>query len=152
MSATSYTIHPPSLEEDRFLVEGMDCAACVTNIERAIKKLPGIEKASVSLATGEAAVAFDPHKVDLSKIKHAVDGIGYKAIDFPAEDIHSHHQAESEKLYRQRKIKFFVALTLTLPVFIISMFELECAGSMWLQLLLASPVGLWCGEHFLNGG
>lgn len=140
-----------TFEEDRFLVEGMDCSACATNIEKAIRKLPGIDRASVSLATGEAFVAFDPASVTLGNIKKAVDRIGYKAVDLPEEHAH-HHAEESASLYKQRQIKFFTALVLTLPVFIISMLDLQFAGSNWIQLILATPVVIWCGSHFYIGG
>ncbi len=138
--------------EERFLVEGMDCAACVTRIESAIKKLPGIEGASVNLATGEAAVSYAPGAVTLAAIKAAVDAIGYKAVDLPEEDLHELRSEETEKLYRSRRLKFIVALALSLPIFIISMFMLEFGGSELLQFVLATPVVLWCGSHFFSGG
>src|SRR5437867_2806343 len=108
----------PGIEE-RFLVEGMDCASCAINIEKAIKKLPGVNEASVNLATGEAFVLFHPRQLSLDRIKKTVDDIGYKAVT-PAGDIYKHHSHESESLYKSRKIKFFAALILTLPVFILS--------------------------------
>ncbi|HET6632409.1 MAG TPA: heavy metal translocating P-type ATPase [Rhodanobacteraceae bacterium] len=40
----------------RFPVEGMTCASCVGRVERALKKLPGVEEASVNLATEMAEV------------------------------------------------------------------------------------------------
>ena len=138
--------------EERFLVEGMDCASCVTRIETAIKKLPGIDEASVNLATGEAFVLYHPTTVDLTSIKAAVDRIGYKAVVLPDTDIHSHHKQESENIYKTRRIKFFIALLLTLPVFFISMFMPEFKGSEWVQLALSTPVVLWCGSHFFVGG
>ncbi len=130
----------------------MDCAACVTRIETAINKLPGIQTATVNLATGEASVFYDPHQVGLSKIKESVDKIGYKAVDLPEGDLYEHHAIESELLYANRRLKFIVSLFLTLPVFIISMFMLEFTGSDWVQFILATPVVLWCGSHFFTGG
>ena len=37
-------------------VTGMTCAACAANIERALKKLPGIGEAGVNYATNRATV------------------------------------------------------------------------------------------------
>ena len=141
-----------STKEERFLVEGMDCAACVTRIETAIGKLPGIERASVNLATGEACVLYHPNQLDAKKITDAVDKIGYKAVELPEDDLYAHRTEESEKIYKTRKIKFIVALVLTLPVFVISMFMLEFNGSDWVQFILATPVVLWSGSHFFTGG
>lgn len=121
-------------------------------IETAINKLPGIQTATVNLATGEASVFYDPHQVELSKIKESVDKIGYKAVDLPEGDLYEHHAIESELLYTNRRLKFVVSLVLTLPVFVISMFMLEFSGSDWVQFVLATPVVLWCGLHFFTGG
>jgi len=41
-------------------VTGMTCAACAANIERALKRLPGIDAAGVNYATNRATVTFDP--------------------------------------------------------------------------------------------
>ncbi len=38
----------------------MSCAGCVRTVETALTKLPGVASAAVNLATGEAAVVFDP--------------------------------------------------------------------------------------------
>jgi Cu+-exporting ATPase len=139
--------------EERFLVEGMDCASCVTRIETAIKKLPGTLTASVNLATGEACVVFDPSRLASSHIKETVGKIGYHAVDLPSiSEAHSHAESGRDSIYRERRIKFLVALALTLPVFTISMFLPEFSGSWWIQLVLSTPVVLWCGSHFFRGG
>ncbi|MBS1902091.1 MAG: cadmium-translocating P-type ATPase [Bacteroidetes bacterium] len=138
--------------EERFLVEGMDCAACVTRIETAIKKLPGIENASVNLATGEASVRYRPDLVAAIELKKTVDKVGYHAVDLPESDLHEHHVAEAAAIYRTRKVKFIVAASLTLPILVISMFMLDFAGSDWVQFVLATPVVLWSGSHFYIGG
>ncbi|MGI8477865.1 MAG: heavy metal translocating P-type ATPase [Thermomicrobiales bacterium] len=59
-------------------IEGMTCASCVRNIERALAKVPGVETASVNLATERASVTFDPALVDLSRLRGAVEKAGYK--------------------------------------------------------------------------
>lgn len=138
--------------EERFLVEGMDCAACVTRIENAIGKLPGIERASVNLATGEACVLYHPSQLEAKRIQETVDKIGYKAVELPVEDLYEHREAESDTLFKERKLKFIIAVILTLPVFIISMFMLEFVGSDWVQFVLSTPVVLWCGSHFFTLG
>ncbi|MBZ8141213.1 copper-translocating P-type ATPase [Rubrivivax gelatinosus] len=40
-------------------VTGMSCASCVARVERTLKKLPGVQDASVNLATERAAVTAD---------------------------------------------------------------------------------------------
>ena len=40
-------------------VDGMTCAACVSRVEKALRKIPGVEEAAVNLATGKATVRVD---------------------------------------------------------------------------------------------
>jgi Cu+-exporting ATPase len=40
-------------------VEGMTCASCVGRVERALKKVPGVQEAVVNLATEKASLQID---------------------------------------------------------------------------------------------
>ncbi|MDO8612789.1 MAG: heavy metal-associated domain-containing protein, partial [Dehalococcoidia bacterium] len=59
-------------------VAGMTCAACVTTIEKALRGLPGVREASVSLAGGKAAVRLDPTACTLPDIERAIEDVGYE--------------------------------------------------------------------------
>ena len=41
-------------------IQGMTCASCVGRVERGLSKVPGVEVASVNLATERATVTYDP--------------------------------------------------------------------------------------------
>lgn len=58
-------------------ITGMTCANCVATIERNVKKLPGIESASVNLASERATIAFDPGQLSLEEIVNRIDKAGY---------------------------------------------------------------------------
>ncbi|MDB5081841.1 MAG: copper-translocating P-type ATPase [Chloroflexi bacterium] len=60
-------------------IEGMTCASCVNRIERKLNKLPGVETASVNLATERGTIAYNPQVVKLPQIIGAVEAAGYKA-------------------------------------------------------------------------
>jgi Cu+-exporting ATPase len=62
-----------------FKIEGMTCAACAKAVERAAKKLAGVEEASVNLATEKLSISFDESKVSIGDIEKAVSMAGYKA-------------------------------------------------------------------------
>ena len=49
-------------EQVRFGVQGMTCAACVGRVERTLKKQPGVEAATVNLATEQAVVTIPPRQ------------------------------------------------------------------------------------------
>jgi len=60
-----------------FAVEGMTCASCVRRVEKALAKVPGVEEASVNLATEQARVNFDPAVTGIEQLRAAVEGAGY---------------------------------------------------------------------------
>ena len=41
-------------------IGGMTCASCVSRVERALKKVPGVTEASVNIATESARITFAP--------------------------------------------------------------------------------------------
>ncbi len=59
-------------------VSGMTCANCAANIERTLGKLEGVEAVDVNFASEQAAVAYDPKRVDLARIVAQVEKGGYR--------------------------------------------------------------------------
>ena len=59
-------------------ISGMSCANCAANIERSVKKLDGIEVASVNFAAENATVSFDPSQVDVQTLVGQVERAGFK--------------------------------------------------------------------------
>jgi Cu+-exporting ATPase len=57
-------------------IEGMTCASCVSRVEKALAKVPGVETASVNLATESASVSAS-NQVDLATLRGAVEKAGY---------------------------------------------------------------------------
>src|SRR5579884_3002395 len=60
----------------RVPVSGMNCAGCVSRIESALNRLPGVE-ASVNLASESAEIRYDPDRVAPESLAHAVEEAGY---------------------------------------------------------------------------
>jgi len=58
-------------------VTGMTCANCVSTIERNLRRLDGVEQATVSLASERASVQYDPAKVDARRLVERVRRAGY---------------------------------------------------------------------------
>lgn len=63
-----------------FPVTGMTCATCAGTIADSLNELEGVLKADVNLATERASVTFDPDKVDMAKMRRAVEDAGYGVI------------------------------------------------------------------------
>jgi Cu+-exporting ATPase len=107
------------MQSETLSIGGMTCAACSARVEKALRKLEGIESAAVNLATEKAAVVYNPRIIRLSAIKEAVEKAGYRALE-------TSRNAEEDKLRREKeirtlKIKFIVAASLGLPLLYIAM-------------------------------
>ncbi|MCI7605702.1 MAG: cation transporter, partial [Spirochaetales bacterium] len=59
-----------------YRVDGMSCAACQSTVEKAVKKVEGVESVSVSLLTSSMSVEGS---ADKSAVFKAVEKAGYKA-------------------------------------------------------------------------
>src|SRR3989338_8996510 len=75
----------PIAEAEKFVldVEGMTCASCVGRVERALKAVPGVQSASVNLATERAEVTGAA--VDRALLVKAVEDAGYDVTSLPVD-------------------------------------------------------------------
>ena len=62
-------------------IGGMTCAACAKAVERVTKKLDGVEKSNVNIATEKASIEYDSSKVKVSDIKSVIEKAGYSIIE-----------------------------------------------------------------------
>ncbi len=62
-----------------FSVRGMTCASCVSHVEKALKATPGVEAASVNLATERAEVSLAPG-ADAAALARSVSDAGYEPV------------------------------------------------------------------------
>lgn len=69
----------PSAAPQRFGIQGMTCASCVTRVEKALKAIPGVADASVNLATESAEVRTEAGAppLDFAALSDAVAKAGY---------------------------------------------------------------------------
>lgn len=69
------------MENKTLDIRGMTCAACAQRIEKTVRKLPGINQASVNFASEKLFVEYDNSNLDLSDIKASVTKIGYEVAE-----------------------------------------------------------------------
>jgi len=116
-------------------VTGMTCAACARTIERTLGKTPGVERASVNLATATATVEYDPARVRPGDFVGAIEGLGYGV---PQE---APKQGSEEPALLRRLV---VAVALAIPVMALGMAH----RLPWVQLVLTVPVIFYAGAPF----
>jgi Cu+-exporting ATPase len=73
-------------------VEGMSCANCALKIEEVLSETEGVEEASVSYASGQAKVVYDPGRLSQQELVDRINQLGYRAavekIEWPVSGMH----------------------------------------------------------------
>jgi Cu+-exporting ATPase len=116
----------------------MTCAACARTIERTLSGAPGVERATVNLATATATVEYDPVRVQPRDFVARIEELGYGVPETAVRP-----DAE-EPGYRRR---FIVAALLAAPVVWLGMSH----RAPWAQLALTAPILLYAGAPFYIG-
>ncbi len=138
-------------------ITGMTCANCVQNVERALRKVEGVLRADVNLASEKASVEYVPSVVGLDTLRKAIEDSGYGVIlvddELAAEDVEA--QARENEIRRQRHL-LIVGLIFTIPTFVLSMgVDLgllpDFALRKYVLLALATPVQFYVGWQFYRG-
>ena len=134
-------------------IGGMTCASCVSRVEKALKKVPGVDAASVNLATESARISFVPANQTLGNqteaiLRRAVRDAGYEpraadaAIDAP--------DTSPWAGFMPVGIGLALSAPLVLPM-IADMFDKHwMLPALW-QFLLATPVQFILGARFYKG-
>ena len=67
------------LQEVDLPVEGMTCERCAAHVTAALRQVPGVTAADVSLERRSAHVAFDSPQADEAVLRRAVEQAGYQS-------------------------------------------------------------------------
>ncbi|MBN1791994.1 MAG: copper-translocating P-type ATPase [Bacteroidales bacterium] len=127
-------------------VTGMSCASCALNVEKTLKRQPGVVNAAVNYADGSAMLELSAESGDAVSLQSAVRSIGYDLLIDAAE---IEHKDDAQQMhYRQLKLNMIGSLILALPVMIISMFFMRMPHANLVMLVLTIPVITWFGRSF----
>lgn len=78
---------PEKSERIDLPILGMTCASCAQTVQKGLSGLPGVNKASVNLATSKATVFYDPQRVGakdfISSIRHNGYDVGTTSVEIP---------------------------------------------------------------------
>jgi Cu2+-exporting ATPase len=85
----SYFIVPAENRTARIdlALEGIDCAACIDEIEGGLKRLAGVERARLNFTNRRLSVTWREGLTDPAEIIGALAKMGYRAHPFRAEDV-----------------------------------------------------------------
>ena len=148
-------VAPGSLLDWSLPIEGMTCASCVSRVEKALLRVPGVVRAEVNLATETATITAATRHIDEAALVAAVESAGYVARPRhfePGVD------AEAVGVSPQRSSEWWpvaVAAALSAPLvlpMIGLLFGQHWMLPGWVQLALATPVQFWLGARFYRAG
>jgi len=132
-----------------FPVLNMHCASCVASVESILKAQEGVLDAGVNLATATAQVEYVQSQTEPSKLKSAVQSIGYDLVieedGAKSEERLEEVQGERSRALKQRTIG---AILLAVPIVVIGMLFPHLPYANYIMWALATPVVFWFGKDF----
>ena len=152
-------------KQKEYIIEGMSCASCAMTIENAVSKIPGVDKASVNLATEIMTVEAND-SVTPEDIAKVVDGVGYgarprgKSVEEELEEKNEKKEAH----LREMKRNLTISAIFTVPLLFIAMADMvgipmpaflspmqSPVSYALIQLALVLPI-VWIGRRFFVDG
>ena len=152
-------------KQKEYIIEGMSCASCAMTVENAVSKMPGVDKASVNLATEIMTVEAND-SVTPEDIAKVVDGVGYgarprgKSVEEELEEKNEKKEAHLREMKRNLTISaifavplLFIAMAdmvgIPMPAFLSPM--QSPVSYALIQLALVLPI-IWLGRRFFVDG
>ena len=132
-----YDLVPQSIE---LRIVGMTCASCVSRVEKALGKVPGVERVVVNLATERATISGARGTLDPNALIRAVAEAGYAASlaeDVDADAVDEEAQARAAEV-ADLKRAVVIAAVATAPLFLVEMARHFIPGA---HHLLAATLG-----------
>ena len=150
------------MEQQKYDITGMTCSACSTNVEKAVRRVPGVQQASVNLLTNSMTVQG---AASSAEIESAVAAAGYKAAlhgqsAAPAQEGQSAVQVHLQAM----KTRLMVSFAFLIPLMYLSMgsmvglplpgFLSGAANSVafaMMQLIFTLPI-VYVNRHYYEVG
>ncbi len=158
---TTDTTGAPPATEIQLPIEGMTCASCVNRIERFLRKTPGVEAATVNLATEMATIHYLPTAAGRDDLVSAVEAAGYDVRaatpadpaappvsvleELSADDID--RRREERALLRQAIASIAIAVAIMVAMFV-PQTSIRMETINWLALVPATVIQAWAGRRF----
>jgi len=141
-----------------FSVGGMTCAACTHHVGNALRGLPGVTDAKVSIGTEMATIEFAPDAVTKPDLRDAVSSAGYSIRGFADEDASIF--SDGDKAAREADLKStrnMMTFSLIVAAFVIVAMNYTRIDALAgisptvvnvVFLAFATPVQFWAGSRF----
>jgi len=143
----------PSSRPDREIIRarigGLHCSLCTGTIEKALGRLPGVDKVAVSLTHEQALVEYDPQVARPEEVLQTLRDIGYTVSD--PRKLRAFEEEERDLVRESRRFVIAVVLSVASIALIARPTEnwisalpaLVCLSLGALVFLVLRPSGLW---------
>ena len=143
-------------EEFTLPIEGMTCASCVSRVERALVKVPGVIDVTVNLAT-EIATIIALRGTARSSLIKSIEQAGYVVAEnaevSSPRGVSGKNAPNAAPVLGLGKVLIAAALSAPLLLPMLAMpFGIDTMLPGWWQLALATPVQFWLGARFYRAG
>nr|WP_155193080.1 heavy metal translocating P-type ATPase [Roseibium denhamense] len=137
-------------------VDGITCAACMGEIERGLKRLPGIRLARVNLTSQRLAVDWVEDQTGADEIVAELDRLGYTAHPFDPASQKDRLDKTGKQLLRALAVSGFAGMNIMLlSVSVWSGNATDITPETrdffhWLSALIAIPTVVYSGQPFFK--
>lgn len=137
-------------------VDGIQCAGCMTTIEKGLRNEPGLVSARVNLTSKRVTIAWADGAENPAGVIERLDDMGFRAYPFAVEKVLSAEAKEERRLLRCLGIAGFAAMNVmmfSVPVW--SGHETGMTAEMrtlfhWISALIALPTAAYAGRPFFE--
>jgi Cu+-exporting ATPase len=130
-------------------IGGMTCASCVMRVEKALNKVPGVESATVNLATESARITVQSNEVTDARLRRAIRDAGYEPLTPQA--VETAAQTTAWTGFAPVGWGLLLSAPLVLPMVGDALGQ-HWMLPAWLQFALATPVQFILGARFYKAG
>ena len=137
-------------------VDGITCAACMGEIERGLKRLPGIQNARVNLTSQRLAVDWMEDQTGADEIVATLEKLGYAAHPFDPASQKERQDRTGKELLRSMAVAGFAGMNIMLlSVSVWSGNATDITPETrdffhWLSALIALPTVAYSGRPFFR--
>jgi Cu+-exporting ATPase len=147
---------------ERAHIGGMTCASCALHVGAALRELPGVVRADVSLSAEVAEIEFISGSVARRDLRDAVTGAGYGILSFEGDrDAETEfEEARARKAAELNDLRLKMSLSLAVAAVIMVAMQYRSVDALsdisptamnFFFLALAAPVQFWAGARFYRG-
>jgi Cu2+-exporting ATPase len=137
-------------------IAGVDCAACLDDIEGSMRSCAGVVSARLNLTTHRLRLVWNPSETNAAVLVAALARAGYRAYPFEQSRVEAEEQARTQWLLKCLAVAGFAAMNIMLlSVSVWSGNITDISPETrdffhWLSALIALPAAAYAGQPFFR--